>query len=418
MKVRLEELASSLGSAYLARQPIVDRTQKLVGFELLYRDAGQLTAPASVSSLETMMVLVNALGVIGLAEVSGRQKLYVNFDAASLSDDVSHLLPPGHVVLEILESVEPSDMLLEHCYKLRRDGYSLALDDFVYTPAWDRFLDVVDTVKLDVRQLDAGQLVEHIGLARKRGLKVLAEKVERREEFETALSLGCDFFQGFFFARPEVLVDRPLPISVQATMDVMRRLQEGVGLRSLEPALSRDPALLYRLLRYAGGVAFGSRPPQTLRDALQRLGERNLMRWLTLEMYASARSDRAAADALLELASVRAETMTVLARRVGRRAGGVDEAGAVGGFSLLEALLGRPMQQLVEGVALPDTMRRALLAQEGELGDLLTLTLAMERGDSASAARTAQQVGIELSHLQEIQAAAFKAHVDAMAARS
>lgn len=418
MNVKLETLASSLGSAYLARQPIVDRAQKLVGFELLYRDGQRDAAPATVSSLETVMVLVNALGVIGLAEVSGRQKLYVNFDAAGLSGDATRLLPPNRVVLEILETAEPDDELLEQCRLLRRAGYTLALDDFMHAPAWDRFLDVADVIKLDMRQLDAGQMAGHVQLARSRGLKVIAEKVERRDEFEAALQLGCDAFQGFFFAYPEVLVDRPLPTSVQATLGVMHRLQAGEGMRSLEPALSRDPALLFRLLRYAGGVAFGSRTPRTLRDALQRLGERNLMRWLTLEMYASARGDHAAADALLELASVRAETMAVLARRVGHKAGSVDEAGAVGGFSLLEALLGRPMEQLVEGVALPGTMRRALLAQEGDLGDLLTLTLALERGDSASAARTAERVGIELSQLQEIQAAAFKAHADAVATRA
>lgn len=417
VNVGLETLASSLGSAYLARQPIVDRAQKLVGFELLYRDGQRNVAPQTVSSLDTMMVLLNALGVIGLTEVSGHHRLYVNFDTASLGNDVSQLLPPGQTVLEILESAEPDDALLAQCRLLRRAGYSLALDDFVHSPAWDRFLDVVDMIKLDMRQLDAEQMAWHVRLARSRGLKVIAEKVERREEFDSALALGCDAFQGFFFAYPEILVNRPLPTSVQATMDVMRRLQAGEGVRSLEQALSRDPALLYRLLRYAGGVAFGSRPPQTLRDALQRLGERNLMRWLTLEMYASARSDHAAADALLELASMRAETMAELARGAGHPRGIVDEAGAVGGFSLLEALLGRPLQQLVEGVALPQAMRSALLAQEGPLGDLLVLTLALERGDSARVAQVAARAGIELSRLQETQAAAFRAHAEAVAAR-
>lgn len=417
VNAKLETLAASMGSAYLARQPIVDRSRKLIGFELLYRDSKRNAAPEQVSSLETVMVLVNALGVIGLAEVSGHQRLYLNFDAAGLSGDASLLLPPGQVVLEILETSTPDDALLEQCRTLRRQGYSLALDDFVHDPRWDRFLGVVDTIKLDMRQLDAGQMREHVELARAHGLKVIAEKVERHDEFEAALALGCDAFQGFFFAYPEILVERPLPTSVGATLDLMRRLQAGEGTRSIEQALSRDTALLYRLLRYAGGVAFGSRAPQSLREALLRLGERNLMRWLTLELYASARTDHAAADALLDLASVRAETMAELARCAGHPADTADEAGAVGGLSLLEALLCRPMRQLVEGVALPERMRMALLERTGVLGDLLRLAEALEHGDPREVARVCAEAGVDGARVPEAQLRALKAHAQSTAAR-
>ena len=238
-------------------------------------------------------------------------------------------------------------------------------------------------------------------------LTIIAEKVETRDEFEHCRQLGCDAFQGYFFSRPEVIEDTKLPAASTALLDLLRRVQQDADAPDLERALSRDTGLLYRLLRYAGSVGFGARPPQNLRSALTRLGRRNLQRWLMLELYASA--DSAGAEPLLDLAGYRAELMAVLAEAGKYPRIQVDEACAVGCLSLLDTLLHRPMTQIIDGIALPDAMRTALLAHDGPLGDMLSLMQALEQADTAAIARICSHLGLPAEELPALQARALKA---------
>ncbi|WP_455386001.1 EAL and HDOD domain-containing protein [Acidihalobacter prosperus] len=393
--------------AFLARQPILDADERIVGYELLYRDTQHNAATGLDARRATASVIVNTLGIMGLHDVSGGQPVYINFDAADLCDNAAELLPPERVVLEILETATPSAELLARCRDWKRMGYRLALDDFVYRPAWEPFLDVVDIVKLDVRELATAALQAHVRQAKTHGLTVIAEKVEDRGEFEHCRQIGCDAFQGYFFARPEILEDTKLPAAGIALLDLLRRVQDDADPPDLERALSRDTGLLYRLLRYAGSVSFGARPPQNLRSALARLGRRNLQRWLMLELYASARN--AGTDPLLDLAGYRAELMTVLAETGRHPLIEVEEACAVGCLSLLDTLLHRPMAQIIDGIALPDAMRTALLAHDGPLGDMLSLMQALEQADTNAVARICGQLGLPAEELPALQARALKA---------
>ena len=395
--------------AFLARQPILDADERIVGYELLYRDTRHNAASGFDIRRATASVIVNTLGVMGLSDVSGGQPVYINFDAADLCDNAAELLPAERVVLEILETATPSAELLARCREWKRMGYRLALDDFVYRPAWEPFLDVVDIVKLDVRELDDAALLAHVRQAKEHGLTVIAEKVERRGEFEYCRQLGCDAFQGYFFAQPEILEDTKLPAASIALLDLLRRVQEDADSPDLERALSRDAGLLYRLLRYAGSVSFGARPPQNLRSAVARLGRRNLQRWLMLELYASARADGSGAEPLLDLAGYRAELMTALAETGKHPLAPADEACAVGCLSLLDTLLHRPMAQIIDGIALPNAMRSALLAHDGPLGDMLSLMQALEQADTDAVARICSQLGLPAEELPALQARALKA---------
>jgi EAL and modified HD-GYP domain-containing signal transduction protein len=395
--------------AFLARQPILDADQRIVGYELLYRDTRRNVATVLDVRQATASVIVNTLGIMGLSDVSGGQPVYINFDAADLCDNAAELLPPERVVLEILETAVPSAGLLARCREWKQMGYRLALDDFVYQPTWEPFLDVVDIVKLDLRQLTGPALEAHVHQAKAHGLIVIAEKVEDRGEFEHCRQLGCDAFQGYFFARPEILEDTKLPATSVALLNLLRRVQEDADIPDLEHPLSRDTGLLYRLLRYAGSVSFGARPPQNLRSALTRLGRRNLQRWLMLELYASASADNAGAEPLLDVAGYRAELMTILAEAGGHPVIQADEAGAVGCLSLLDALLHRPMAQIIDGIALPEAMRAALLAHDGPLGDMLSLMQALEQSDTAAVARICGRLGLPAEELPTLQAQALKA---------
>ncbi|AOU97177.1 hypothetical protein BI364_03425 [Acidihalobacter yilgarnensis] len=396
-------------AAFLARQPILNAREQVVAYELLYRNGPRNHAPDALAREATASVMLHALGIIGLSTLAAGRPVYINFDDANLFEDTPELLTPEQVVLEILETATPNANLLARCREWKALGYRLALDDFVYQPAWDPFLDIVDIVKLDVRALNEAALKAHVHQAKARGLWIIAEKVENRAEFEYCRGLGCDAFQGYFFARPEIFTETKLPAAAATLLDALRRVREDADTQELERVLSRDTALLYRLLRYAGSVTFGATTtPQNLSAAITRLGRRNLQRWLTLELYASARDTHAAAESLLELANHRAELMGVLAESRHYSREHVDEASAVGCLSLLDTLLHHSMAQLVESLTLPDEMSGALLAQEGTLGQMLALTQALEQADHPAVAEFSLQLGLHPSDLPKLQAKALR----------
>jgi c-di-GMP phosphodiesterase len=414
VKSSAEEVGAQ--SVFVARQAILGPDRGVIGYELLYRDGWTGVAQIDNHSQATADVIVNALGVIGIAGVSGGHALFINLGDADFFDEVAEVLPPDRVVLEILETMSPSDDLYERCTEWKAMGYRLALDDFVYSSEWEPYLDLVSFVKLDVRQLDRKALIEHAALLKGRELQIVAEKVESPDEFEFCSELGCDAFQGYFFARSEILTEETLPVSTMALLDALQRLHRDEDLPDIERALTRDAGLLHRLLRFASSVAFGARPPEHLRSALTRLGRRNLQRWLMLELYVSSKLDPKQAEALFDLASHRAELMAALAKASGDGSVQDDEAAAVGALSLLEALLQRPMERILEGLALPETISAALVERTGPLGDMLALIGALEQADEPNIARLSAQLNIDLDELPGLQSRAFEAHIQIMQA--
>lgn len=395
--------------AYLARQPILDTRQHIVAFELLYRSGTRNVGPEPSIHNATATVMLHALGVIGLSSIASGRPVYINFDDANLLADLPELLPPDRVVLEILETANPSAQLLERCREWLGIGYRLALDDFVYRPDWEPFLDIAQIVKLDIRALGQETFAAQVRKMKSRGLLVLAEKVESREEFETSLELGCDLFQGYFFARPEIISATKLPAVTTTLLDALRRIRQDADAQEIEHAISRDAGILYRILRYAASIGFGGgEAPKTLTAAILRLGRRNLQRWLTLELYASAHDVNIAAGSLLDLANYRAELMSILAGATGLRHEAIDEASAVGCLSLLDALFGRPMEQIIDGLSLPIMITDALIHETGPLGGLLALTRALEREENEAIADLCSRIGLNETTLPELQARALE----------
>lgn len=395
--------------AYLARQPILNTQLQIVAFELLYRSGTQNIGPGPSVQNATATVMLHALGVIGLSSIASGRPVYINFDDANLLADLPELLPPDKVVLEILETAKPTTQLLERCKEWLGIGYRLALDDFIYRPEWEPFLKIVQIVKLDVRALGLDTFAAHVKMMKSHGLSVLAEKVESQEEYETCLKLGCDLFQGYFFARPEIISETKLPVVTTTLLEALRRIRQDSDTRELEHTISRDAAVLYRILRYAASIGFGAgKAPQTLTAAIMRLGRRNLQRWLTLELYASAHDINIAAGSLLDLANYRAELMSILASEIGLHHEEIDEAGAVGCLSLLDALFKRPMDKVIDGLALPSMITDALIHETGPLGQILSLTRALEQEESHTIARLCVQIGINETSLPELQAKALE----------
>jgi len=372
-------------NVFLARQPIYDAAHKIHGYELLFRRADTPAAEVLDGTVATAQVLLNAVIDIGLDKVASKELLFVNCTRNILLSEP--IIPPDRCVLEILEDVDLDDDLLVRIDALRRRGYRIALDDFTRDGKLAKAVPLADYIKLDVRALTVAELQRHARLER-RGIRLIAEKVESEAMMERCLALGFDFFQGYFLRRPETLTGEHLPTSKTAALRFISACQdpEASG-QDVAAIVAADLSMTYSLLRLANSALFGrSRPVRSVEAVVTWMGTEFLTRWGTLLALAS---ERGCPVTYLGTALQRGYMCESLATAQAGTAPG--SSFLVGLLSTLDSILDVPMRQILEEVRLTGDIREALEQHGGGLGRLLACTLAYESGDTG----TLDQCGID-----------------------
>jgi EAL and modified HD-GYP domain-containing signal transduction protein len=375
---------------FLGRQPILDRSGKLAGYELLFRSAPQGGAVFPDAAKATATVIQRALGEFGLEQVLGGVRGFINFSADMLLDDVVEILPRDQIVIEILETVEPTAQLLERVQDLKRRGFSLALDDYHGKGSLtDPFLPAADIVKVDLNGKAPEKLMQlTLGLQNSRK-KLLAEKVDSRRQADDCWDLGYDMFQGYFFARPIVMAGKKFSPAEQAILRLIGLVSTDAPGDEIEAAIRGTPQLAINLLRIVNSAAAGlNQPIQSLGHALIVLGRNQLRRWLQLLMYSLA-GDGAShyPGPLATLAATRGKLLERLACLSGSRSAEAgDRAFMVGVLSLAGTLMSRELHEVIEPLRLAPEVKDALLGRAGPLGLLLNLAESLEAGDTAGVA--------------------------------
>lgn len=367
-----------VGELFLGRQPIIDRRLALAGYELLFRAGEENEARFDDGDLASTQVLVSTFMELGLEAVVGSHRAYVNLTRPFLTGEIAIAMSPEQVALEVLEDVAADQSVLDGVRRLRDAGYRIVLDDFRASPASEPLLALAHVAKLDVLALSGDELAEHVDMLHRLGIEVVAEKVETPEMHERCLDLGCDYFQGYFFCRPQMVRGRSLPASRLAVLTLLARLEDPeVSLEELERLIVQDVTLSYRLLRYINCATFALRREiESIREAIVLLGSRSIRNWASLIVM--SRIDTPKPPELLKTALVRARTCELLAERLGRC--DPSQAFTVGLFSVLDAVLDRPMAELLDVVPLTMPVKLALLEHEGPLGEMLERALGHESG--------------------------------------
>lgn len=368
---------------YLGRQPIVDRAQQLQGFELLFRNSLQNRAVVVNDAAATSSVIVHTLSEFGIDSVLGGCTGFINCETGFLMSDVISLLPPDKVVLEVLESAVCDTDVQRRCLELKSLGFRLALDDFQGATDTNRaLLPMMDMIKVDITGLSADALERVSRDVRTLNAIRLAEKVETMAQFQHCRELGYHLFQGYHFSRPEMVSGRRLSSSHAALLRLLAMLQQDADIRQIETVFKEQPALAVNLLRLANSAAMGQRQPlRSVANAIVVLGRRQLQRWLLLLMLASADAGQASRPALLHLAATRGKLMELLMQA--EQPALADSAFVTGIVSVMDALLGQPMRQVVGTLGLADDIRAALLEGSGPIGQLLRLAQALESDDES-----------------------------------
>jgi len=399
---RLENTAET--DIFLGRQPILNSEQKIFAYELLFRGSASAGMAGVTDGVQaTSRLLINVFNNFGVERVLGDKRAFINVSAELLESDVLMLLPADKVVLEVLEDVSPTDEVVGRCRQLQDMGYQFALDDFVYRAELEPLLGIAAYVKLDVRALSPAALAEQMRLLRGRSLRCIAEKVETRAEFQALRSQLINYYQGYYFARPETLSAKRMDPSAQQVMQLFNLVMGNAAPQLIEAGFRQNVALSYNLLRYINSVGFGLvHEVETIKHALVILGNAKLARWLTLLLFSATRSDNPAPQALLYMALQRAR----LAELLGQPRLGVahqDSLFMCGMFSLLEAMLDVPLEEALKNLKLPEAVNNALLHGTGPYAPYLELSRVCEQPDLERIHALAPALGLAVDTISRAQ---------------
>ena len=345
--------------AVVSRRPVLDRTLRTVGFELIF--------PNGAAGTQTWRGELN----------HETHPAYLSVTAEYLLEREPLPLDPAGVVLQLARVPSIDGRLLDRLARLRREGFRIVLDDFSYSPELEPLLLRADIVKLDVVAIGQHETLGELELLRDKHVRTLAEGVDSEDVFEVFRDAGVDLFQGLFYERPN-LVSGAMPVGHGAALGALHQLQSrGADFDALEEIIRRDVALSYRLLRHINSAYYGhQRTVDSIREALSLLGTRAVRQW-AVALVLSGLDQRP--HALLSTALVRARTCELVLAPYDRES--ASQGFTAGLFSLLDAILGAPMSDILAELPLSDTVEAAITRHEGVAGKALAKTIAYERGD-------------------------------------
>ncbi len=378
--------------SFIARQPIFDTNKEVVAYELLFRGGLENFFDCVDGTAATNQVMVDSLMLFGVRSLTGGKKAFVNVTRDILINDAVQMFPKDLIVPEILENVKQDEDVVAACLRLKKAGYEIALDDICSSKGREQFELFVDFVKIDFRQTDEAAQRSLAQYYKSKGIRVLAEKVETPEEFKSAVDMGFDFFQGYFFARPEVLSKKGVPGDKLRYMQLMRQInQSELDIQQIESLIKQDVSLSYRLLKYINSAFFGWRVEiRSIRQALVLLGENEIKRWATLVSVTFMGDEKP--PALIVTALTRARFCEFLAPQVGMRRDAQDLF-LMGLFSLLDAVMDRPLDEILSEVPISPAIVSALLGDKSDYRAILDMAICYEKGNWQKFSKLAGRLG-------------------------
>lgn len=392
----------------VARQPILDTENRVYGYELLYRAAFADTSWAGGPGDQASARVINdALLSLGLETLTSGKFAFLNVSHQVLLRDVVTVLPPEGIVVELLEDIPVSPEVEHACRTLQSRGYEIALDDFIPGCSAEALLPYATYVKIDVLQTPPDALEPLASRLLSRGLRLLAEKVETAESLRLATQAGCTLFQGYYFCKPTTYAlgtMEPRKLAYLRLLVALNRPNVTVG--ALEEIIKQDASFSYRVLRSANSAAFGLRQTvRSIHEALILIGQDRIRKWASI--WAMAGMSDGVTPEIVNLTILRARCCEILGQSRAHSSDGSDHF-LLGLCSLLDVILGKPMDVAIEDLPLSSETRTALLGGDNPERHILDAVTAYERGAFDAAAQAARRGGVEVDKLPDAYASALK----------
>lgn len=368
-------------SILLARQPIFDNDLNTYAYELLFRS--DLSNESGVTEfngdLATSQVINHTFMEFGIERVIGNKRGFINLTRAFLTGEIPIPFDNKQFVLEILEDIVIDEEIIEAVKNFSSQGFTIALDDFIYQDDLKPLIALADIIKIDLLALTEQELIEHVEILKQGNMKLLAEKVETEAQYQLCKQLGFDYYQGYFFCKPTIIDDKPLPDNKAAALRLLNSLQDPDStIDEIESLISQDVSLSFKLLRCLNSAAFAlPKKVESLRQGVVYLGLKTIKSWATIIAFSGIETST---SELMTTALIRAKMAELVAPMFNCDA---DTGFMAGLFSPLDAMLMKPMSVLLETLPMEEKIKTALDQFEGDLGTLLLFIISYEQGDLA-----------------------------------
>lgn len=367
-------------NAFVGRQPIFGHELKVYAYELFYRSAADQERANIESSddMATSQTIINTFINIGLDRLVGNKMAAINITEAFLLEENRIPFTPRQVIIEILESIPVTGPMINAVARLAKEGYTIALDDYIYNPAHAPLIQLASIVKIDLTLVDRDELARHVEELRQYKVKLLAEKVETPDDYLTCVKLGFDYFQGYFLSRPQTISAERLPANRMTIMNLLAVVNNPeADNEDLAEAINTDVNTSYKLLRMINSAAFNlPRKVESIQHCIILLGRRKLASWASMLALCSL-DDRPLE--ILHIAMIRAKMCEILAETTGSRQ--PESYFTVGMFSALDLIMQRPLEKLLQPLPLSSEIVAALIHREGRMGQALNCVMAYEIAD-------------------------------------
>jgi len=363
---------------FLARQPIFNSERDVYGYELLFRSGPQNFFDGSHPEAAAASAVDN-LFLFGIDRLTQGRRAFINCTREFLLHDFPTTLPADRVVLEILETIQPDEEIIDACRDLKSKGYLIALDDFQESPAWLPMTELAAFIKVDLLASPEAEQLRLAGAFASKNLSLIAEKVESYEDFQRTLAWGYSYFQGYFFSRPEMLTRHDIPSNKLHYLRILQAVnRREMDLQDVSESIKAEASLSYRLLRYLNSPAFPLvAEVHSIHHALSLLGERGVRRWVSLVAVACMGDDKP--EELIMLPLIRAHFCEALAPLAGIRAS-ANDLFLLGLLSAMDAILDMKMADVVDEIVIDEQIREALLGRNNRLREVFDLAIKYEMG--------------------------------------
>ncbi|MFJ7407471.1 MULTISPECIES: EAL and HDOD domain-containing protein [unclassified Lysinibacillus] len=391
---------------FIGRQPIFNLHEQVVAYELLYRNKNQNSFPDVDSDAATVDVLVNSFLSIGIDEVTKGKPCFVNFTENLLMSSIEEFLNPSQIVIEILEDVPLTPKLVERVIELKAHGFTIALDDFILNEEvqiYEKLFPHIDYIKVDFLLSSVLERMEIENLVKENfsHIKLLAEKVETQKQFKVAKHSGYELFQGYFFEQPQIIRAMDIPANAIQYFHIISLLkEEEPNVHLLAENIERDISLTYKLLKMINNSSRRSKSKvRSIKQAILLLGLANLRKWIYLLALREfdGKTDSDLFQELMRTSLFRAKVCEKLAKLSYKQ--NFSEYFLVGMFSLIDTILQRPMNAILQQLPFSEAITETILGGQTEMTPYLEFSIALGKLDWERIEQLAPQINIEMASI-------------------
>jgi EAL and modified HD-GYP domain-containing signal transduction protein len=386
---------------FFARQPIFDKNNNVIAYELLYRNGYENSYTGTNDDEATISVIINSFYSLDLKTISDNKVVFINFTENLIKQKITTILPSEYVVIEILETVEPTKEVLFVCKKIKDNGFTLALDDFIFDKKFTELIELSDIIKVDFKKTkgyDRKKIFETLKINKR--IKFLAEKIETIDEFKEAIQLGYTYFQGYYFSKPIIISTKAIPSNKHNTLEILELIsKKEIDFNKLEELILKDIGLSYKIMKLINSSSYYLKSKvNSIRHGITFLGEKEIVKWLYVILLNDLNESNS--QEIINLSLLRAK----FSENICNLTKDNDKtffSYITGLFSVMDAILNCSMEVITRELYLPDEVKAALNGETNILKVILELVINYEKGEWGNVVICSEKLEIKTSQIAE-----------------